>query len=180
KKAFALLFLASALAAFGQPFSLNDIPFLSQGVVDTFIPSDRGADLVAWFRADAGTYQDFGVTPSTNTSIVDTWVNVQGNANYHMQDFANTHSPILYTNVQNGMPGIFFNGAKWWRNSSDITTPSLITLYVVGWATNLASASTAWMHGDSADADSQNLYFVYTDGKTYICESGSAADCAFP
>jgi len=164
------------MGAFSQPFTFNDLPFLAQ--VDTWTPSNRIADVTFWYRADRYTFDDTaGTVASTNGGIIRNWKSMDGDVNFNQLDSAGTHSPLLYTNVQNGLPGVFFNGAKWLRSASDISTPTLGTIYVVAWTTNLAIAGTVWSHGDSADTDGVNIYFPGGSSDLAFCDSGSATGC---
>ena len=168
--------LLSAVGCFGQAFSFNDIPFIGQG--ETWTPSNRIADVTFWYRADSYTFSDLaGTTASTNGGIIRNWKSMNGNVNFSQLDSAGTHSPLLFTNVQNGRPGVFCNGAMWTRSASDISTPSLGTIYICAWSTNVAITSVIWSHADSADADSQHVYFPGGAGIFALCEIGSASGC---
>lgn len=140
---------------------------------DTWTPSNRMAEVVFWFRSDLLTFSDNGTTPSVNAGIVQQWSNIQGDGNYIMRDTGNIE-PLWYTNIQNGKPAVFFNGALWLRNVSDIGTSQLGTIYVVARSTNSTVTQCAWSHGDSADND---LQAVYWDGNAAgdplaFCELG--------
>jgi len=172
-----LLLLAFAHCAFGQPFTFNDLPFLSQGtppVPDTWTPSNRIADVGFWWRADRYTFSDNGTTPSVQGGPVQQWNSMDGDVNFALRDNGATHSPLYYTNIQNGLPAVFFNGAMWFRNVSDFNSPILGTIYIVAMPTN-SNVAFVWSHADSADNDAQYFYFPASSDKLIFAEENGGA-----
>lgn len=63
----------------------------------SFLPSDI-SNLIGWWKADAGTFSDAGVTPSVNGGGVRQWNDNSGVGN----NLTGSNDPILRTNTLNG------------------------------------------------------------------------------
>jgi hypothetical protein len=82
----------------------------------TWLPSNLAANLVAWYKADAGVYHDAGVTLATNGQTVWQWNDQSGNG-YHLVQATSAKRPTLTTAGIGGNRSIQFSntfpGEQW-------------------------------------------------------------------
>jgi hypothetical protein len=76
-----------------------------------FSPLSFGADLVAWYKADAGAYVDAGITLATNGQDVQQWNDQSGNGN-HVSQANGTFRPTYLSAGLNGRPTLDFIAAN--------------------------------------------------------------------
>lgn len=68
------------------------------------------SSLILWLDANKNTYTDDGVTATTNGSNLQRWDDLSGYTNHATQTIV-ARQPIWNTNVQNGLPSVYFNSA---------------------------------------------------------------------
>lgn len=78
--------------------------------VSAFSPASFGANLIAWYKADAGVFSDAGVTPAANNATVQQWNDQSGNGNHLSQATAGAR-PTFKSAGLNGKQGVVFSAA---------------------------------------------------------------------
>lgn len=85
---------------------------------------------VLWLKADAGTFSDLGITPTSNGTTVRQWNDQSGNTKNAIQNTAAAR-PTYETNIFNGLPALKFDGSGDGILSSAITISNTATFFVV-------------------------------------------------
>lgn len=90
------------------------------------------AGLVAWYRADAGTFQNTSLTTpaSANNDPVGGWVDQSGLVHTQLQS-VNLNRPLLQTNSQNGLPQILADGVSQFMTAA-FTLSEPFTVFMTG------------------------------------------------
>ena len=86
----------------------NILPFLFIGQVGPGGVLDN-TNNVFWVKADAGVYNDAGLTLATNTQNIRQWNDNSGNSK-HFVEAMSTQQPIFISNLINGFPAVRFDG----------------------------------------------------------------------
>lgn len=76
-----------------------------------------GANLMAWYSADAGAYSDAGSTLATDGQSVQQWNDQSGN-NAHLTQATSGQRPVFNSSGLNSLPSLTFNSA----NAKEMTT----------------------------------------------------------
>ena len=90
--------------------SVGESPQSGETSATTFYPKTI-ANLAVWIKADAGTFKDAGTTPCGNGDTCQQWNDQSGNGHNATQS-GSTARPVFTTNVQNGLPGLLFDGSN--------------------------------------------------------------------
>jgi hypothetical protein len=104
------------------------------GAGPPFTPASL-ANLLAWYKADAGVFSDAGITPATDGQTVTQWNDQSGNGN----NLTATAKPTFNTAVQNGLPAIHFTGQTTWMQKTGLALggTTLSVFMVSRWIANL-------------------------------------------
>jgi hypothetical protein len=70
-------------------------------------PASLGANLIAWYKADTGVYNDAGTTPATNGQTVQQW-NDQSGHGYHLNQAVSGDRPTFQSTGFNGAQTVSF------------------------------------------------------------------------
>ncbi len=114
--------------AFGNLNNLNSLGGLGTSGKSVFSPSQLG-NLSLWFDATRNVYSDSGTTPCVNGDPVQQW-NDQSTSAKNLSGVA-TARPTYNTNIQNGLPGITFDGVNDVMATAAMTLNQPITVFIV-------------------------------------------------
>lgn len=88
-------------------------------------PASLGSALKAWYKADAGVYNDAGTTLATNGQTVRQWNDQSGNG-YHVTQATSASRPTYLTNTLNSLPVIDFTNVVNQQYLQTTTTPVVL------------------------------------------------------
>jgi len=91
-----------------------------------------------WLPVEGNCFTDAGITLGVNTSNIQQWNDVSGNANNAIQT-NNSFKPNLNTNALNGFSTLTFNGSTDRILSSGVTSNNQVTIFVVVQFNNLTN-----------------------------------------
>lgn len=139
--------------------------FFARGSTGAFSPLDRGANLVAWYKADAGVYEDAGTDEAEDEDAVQQWNDQSGNGKHITQGTAGNR-PLFQTGIQNALPGVQFVSSDYLLSSSAVVTAAPFTAYLVARTGTTASYQAV----ASFCASGANQYFEgeFTSGGTAL------------
>lgn len=95
----------------------------------SFVPTDLGATLVRWWKANVGAYSDTGTTLAVDSATVNQWNDQSGNASNIIQSTSGNR-PTFKTSILNGLPVLRFDGAGD-KLSASISAMSAQTAFIV-------------------------------------------------
>lgn len=101
---------------------------------------------VFWLKADAGAYNDAGVTLATNTQSVRQWNDYSGNAK-NFSENAVGQQPVFQTNIMNGQPVLRFDGNNDRLSNLTISTANTACFYAVVNYSSLPNPNPGIMQG---------------------------------
>lgn len=115
---------------FGTLNNLNSLGGLGtqKSSVSSFSPSQIPG-LSLWFDATRNVYSDAGVTPAVNGGVVQQWNDQSASAKNATG--LGTQRPTYNTNIQNGLPGITFDGITNVLTTPIMTLGQPITIFAV-------------------------------------------------
>lgn len=111
------------------------VPFLSLVPIFLFGQTGPGGVLnntnnVFWLKADAGAYNDAGITLATNGQNIRQWNDNSGNTK-HFGENASGQQPVFTASVMNGFPTARFDGNNDRLSNLTITTGSSANFFTV-------------------------------------------------
>lgn len=109
--------------------NLNNIGALSAGSIGSAFSPTNIAGLSLWFDANRSVFSDNGVTPAVNGDPVQQWNDLSASANNLTGSL--TARPTYNTNVQNGLPGITFDGINDTMVTSAMTLAQPLSVFAV-------------------------------------------------
>jgi hypothetical protein len=71
-----------------------------------------GANLIAWYKADTGVFNDLGTTPATNTQTVEQWNDQSGNGINLINSGTSSTRPVFLSGGLNGKNTVQFSAAN--------------------------------------------------------------------
>ncbi len=104
---------------------------------------------VFWLKADAGVFNDLGVTLATNTQTVRQWNDQSGNTKNFIEGTSGQR-PTFRTSVMNGMPAVRFDGSDDRITNTSITSGNNATFYAVVNYSSLPSSNPGILQGSPA------------------------------
>lgn len=114
----------------GQPFTEKDIAFLGKKSAGAFQPSDRGSALKAWYKSDAGVFEDAGTDPAEDGDTIRQWNDQSGN-NLHIGQEVAANKPLYQTEIENSLPGVQFVSTDFFTNAGLPVAAAPFTIYMV-------------------------------------------------
>ena len=93
--------------------------------VATWLPTDLGGDLIAWWDAD-----NLGSITKDGSNLVSQWNDLSGNG-WHLTQGTGTAQPLYDTNVLNFKPGIKFDTNDFLLNSSITVAQTASFVFVI-------------------------------------------------
>lgn len=121
-----ILILMSVKALAQDPMQFA--PFMRSAT--GFSPLDRGANLKAWYKADAGVYEDAGTDPAEDGDPIRQWNDQSGNG-LHIGQVTEANKPLFQTGIQNSLPGIEFVSTDFFTNAGLPVASAPFTIYMV-------------------------------------------------
>jgi hypothetical protein len=135
-----------------------------------------GTNMALWFDAsDASTlFQDSaGTTPATaNNDVVGRWADKSGNARHATQG-TTANKPTLKTNIQNGLPGLYFDGGDRLLLAAalDLAVPSIFMVCSLDTGAAGSHALFEFKQGTLFARLSSNANFGFFDAAAYRSSS---------
>lgn len=139
-----ILYLLSILLAHPQEVTVNGGVLTLSGSVLTvgtesgFTPTSRGGQLVAWYKADAGIYEDAGTDPAEDGDTIRQWNDQSGNG-YHLGQSVTSDKPLFQTSIQNSLAGVECVSTDFFTNHNPPFATAPITIYMVGTSSDAAN-----------------------------------------
>lgn len=148
----------------------------------SWAPTDLGAALVGWYKADTGVYNDAGSTLATNGQDVQQWNDQSGNS-HHLSQSNNLRQPTYGTGSFNSTHGLTFDGSldalATAFGLSELSSKTTLSVYVVlkvvsdTGTTGRIAALTVSGSNDTA-ADGAALFYVANSTTLSLYQNGTA------
>ena len=143
----------------------------SQSAATVITPATiLGSNLIAWFRADLGLWQDSGLTTQAvnDGDPVGGWVDQSGNGNNVLQS-TSADRATLKLSILNGHPVVRFNGSSDYLFSSAFSALSATTVLIV---IRPVAVSGNYQFFDGIASSNRNC--VFADASHYAWYAGTA------
>ncbi|MBK8366174.1 MAG: T9SS type A sorting domain-containing protein [Bacteroidetes bacterium] len=107
---------------------------------------ETSTDNVLWLKADQGTFNNAGTTPSTAGGAIQQWNDQSGNSKHAIQLTAG-FKPTWQTNAMNGFPAVRFDGNDDGILSAAVTTSGTVTFFAVVRSSALSKTNPGILQG---------------------------------
>lgn len=134
---------------------------------DAWSPLRLGSSLWAWWRADAGLYQDTApaVLATANNDAAAYWKDLSGNGLHLYQSGASSKYPTLKTGQINGLPALLFDGSNDCLLSVATISLSLYQIWFV--AKRVGTTGILYEHSANVNAFDGSSWFLDGNNTTF-------------